>query len=244
MNFFAQTDKGKIRKINEDSYFARCYENSHLLAVVADGMGGHNGGKFASELAIKVISESFDAFSQTKDVSSPRKIKQNMISAIKTANKQIFDKANKVDELSGMGTTVVMCYVKDNTAYVLNIGDSRLYLLNNSITQITKDHSYVNELVEHGVLNIEDAKNHPQKNLITRALGTEKDVDADLYEVKIQKGDALLLCSDGLSNMLNDEEILNVIKDDSNFEISIKKLIDSANKNGGKDNITAILVNV
>jgi protein phosphatase len=242
MNCFGMSDVGKIRKNNEDSFYIQVYDNDHVIGVVADGMGGHKGGKKASSIAVKVISEYVEALLPDMLSFTERKLKQALIKAVKSANKAIYDDAVNSTELSGMGTTAVVCYISGGKLYALNAGDSRLYIINDKITQVTKDHSFVGELVELGVISEQQAQHHPQKNIITRALGTEPEIDVDIYTEKLNDGDTILLCTDGLTNMLSDKKIIELVNSDSDISVVTKALIDEAKKSGGNDNITAVVI--
>ncbi len=244
MNFFGMSDVGKIRKNNEDSFYIKAYDENHILAVVADGMGGHKGGKQASTIAVRIIAEYVEKLLPDILSYSERRLKQTLIKAVNSANEAICENAQSYEELSGMGTTAVVCFVSGNKLYTLNIGDSRLYIINDTIKRVTKDHSYVGELVELGVISEQQAKNHPHKNVITKALGTEDGTDADIYVEKISKNDTVLLCSDGLTNMLSDAKIIECIKLNDNIEIATKSLIDNAKKLGGSDNITVVVIKI
>lgn len=242
MIYYGLTDVGKIRKNNEDSFFVKAYDDNHMLAIVADGMGGYKGGKKASSIAVETISSCVENLLPDILSYTERKLKQTLIKAIKAANKAIYENASNSKELSGMGTTIVVCFISDNKLYALNAGDSRLYIINNSITQVTKDHSFVGELVELGVISQQQAQHHPQKNVITRALGTEADIDIDIYTQKLSNNDSVLLCTDGLTNMLDDETIITVINSRDDISDATKTLVDEAKKSGGSDNITVVMI--
>ena len=158
------------------------------------------------------------------------------------ANSRVYEKSRENENLAGMGTTVVVAVIEDRYLYVANVGDSRLYLIRKDIRQITKDHSLVEEMVRSGKLKREEARNHPNKNVITRAVGVEKEVNIDFFDLRIRKGDKILLCSDGLSNMLEDNEIREIVTSGGDVEERARKLITAANQNGGKDNISVVLV--
>lgn len=242
MLFYGSTDVGKIRKNNEDSFIVKQYDENHILAIVADGMGGHAGGKQASSHAVDIISMYLDSLMPALVTYSPRKIKHEVLSSLIRANSEIFDESKSQAGLSGMGTTCVVCLAFASKLYVFNVGDSRLYLIDDAILQITKDHSYVNELLERGMIKEDEAANHPQKNILTRALGTESDIEPDLYDIKIKPGNKILLCSDGLTNMVTDNKIYDVVTSQKDVETAVKDLITLANENGGNDNITAVLI--
>ncbi|MCR5109160.1 MAG: Stp1/IreP family PP2C-type Ser/Thr phosphatase [Lachnospiraceae bacterium] len=207
---------------------------SNVFAV-ADGMGGHSAGDYASACTVKTIEREI----MMNDDREPVRILKN---AIETANEEVYTKALSDMSYSGMGTTVVCGTVEKDVLYVANVGDSRLYLINRHINQITKDHSLVEEMVRAGELREEEAKNHPDKNIITRAIGVAPRIDIDFFEVDLRRGDRILLCSDGLTNMVDDDEILKLVRESESMERCIDELVRSANRNGGKDNITVVMV--
>lgn len=239
MKAFSITNIGMQRKVNQD--YVYCSETAigalPNLFLVADGMGGHKAGDFASKCCVESIVKSVgeDSFI------SPVSILEH---AIQKANDIVLGESQNNIELEGMGTTVVAATIVDNTLHVGNIGDSRLYVVRDKIRQITEDHSLVETMVKTGEIMREDAKFHPNKNIITRALGTNKEVKADFFEVALQAGDRILLCSDGLSNMVDDSEIYRVIKENSDVEGASKALIELANEYGGADNIAVVMIEV
>ena len=242
MKAFSITDIGMKRHMNQDYVFAS--ENAigkfPNLFIVADGMGGHKAGDYASRVCVKTMIESV----QNSTLKTYIGILEEAIGA---ANKRIFEDAASNNDLEGMGTTLVVAVVlEDNTLYVANIGDSRLYLVDEEeIRQITEDHSLVEEMVKNGELERSEAKVHPNKNVITRAIGTSKHVVADYFEVQLKPGDRILLCSDGLSNMLEDREMRYIMNRYSNDTArAVEELVKKANINGGKDNISAVLVQI
>ena len=235
---FSITDIGKRRKLNQDYVYTSEMPVGHLenLFLVADGMGGHNAGDYASRYTIETI---VDEISKSEDESPVFVLEK----AIKSANALIRRKSEEETELNGMGTTVVAATIKGDKLCVANVGDSRLYILNNrEIKQITRDHSLVEEMVRMGGLKREMARNHPDKNIITRAIGALDDVDVDFFEVKLNKGDTILMCSDGLSNMIEDEEIRMIMQGQRDIVEKAESLVKAANNNGGKDNIAVVLV--
>lgn len=237
MKAFGMTDVGQGRSMNQDFQFASetFVGNLPNLFVVADGMGGHKAGDMASRYTVEVLLESI----RSNKEKNPIKI---LRAAIEEANRCVRRKAEEDEGLAGMGTTVVAATIIGHTMYVANVGDSRLYLIRDDIRQITKDHSLVEEMVRRGKLRREEARNHPNKNVITRAIGAEKDVVIDFFDMRLRKNDIILLCSDGLSNMLEDEEIKDIVKSDKEINKIAEELITAANQNGGKDNITVVLV--
>ena len=238
MKVYSATDVGQKRKMNQDYVFTSedAVGNLPNLFVVADGMGGHNAGDFASSHAVEIL---VDEIRKDADYNPVKVIRH----AIETANTEIIEQAQKDEDLRGMGTTMVVSTIVGQYAYVANVGDSRLYVVQGQIQQITKDHSLVQEMVRLGEISPEEARNHRDKNIITRALGAEKTVDIDFFDLKLEAGDTILMCSDGLSNMVDDRKMEEIILD-SEMELTEKgkTLIREANLNGGKDNIAIILV--
>ncbi len=235
---FSLTDIGKKRTMNQDYTFTSETPVGNLpnLFIVADGMGGYNGGGFASCYTVEVITKVIKSLPDT----SPRKLFEE---AINTANTEIRRKASEDEDLNGMGTTVVMCSVIGNVLQVANVGDSRLYIAGDDIRQITVDHSYVEEMVRMGALLREEARTHEKKNIITRAVGADDSITADYFTVKLKENDIILMCSDGLTNMVEDSEILNIIKRGRDIADMAEGLVNAANENGGKDNIGVVVIN-
>ena len=235
---YAMTDIGRTRAVNQDYVFS-CVEpigNLPNLFIVADGMGGHRAGDFASSYSVKKILESISLSLQKH----PKKIFQD---AIEYANRELIEKSKTNPDLKGMGTTIVALTIEGDRAYVANVGDSRLYLMEDTLTQITEDHSLVQEMIRIGELTKETARNHPDKNIITRAVGAGREIVVDFFEVPLTKNSILLMCSDGLSNMVEDEQLALLLKSAETPEKIGKKLIETANRNGGKDNIAVIVIN-
>lgn len=230
------THKGMVRHHNEDAY--GIYPDLSLY-IVADGLGGHAGGEVASRIAVEAIKE---CIASIDNVSF--KIRDSVITAINEANLKILSQAGKEKNLRGMGTTVAIVMKGDNTTIVAHVGDSRVYLVRGGvITRITKDHTIVEEYIRLGLLTTQDALYHPSKHMLSRAVGTSDDVDVDITELQFQAGDTLILCTDGLTNMVSDKEISDVILELSPFPEKITdKLIALATKNGGIDNITVITI--
>ena len=240
MKVFSATDVGMIRQVNQDFIFTSPEPVGNLpnLFVVADGMGGHAAGDFASRYGVTAMVEEV----RKDDNFNPVKIIRNAITA---ANNAILDASLRDPEMAGMGTTMVAATVLGDYLYVANVGDSRLYLMNeNGLSQITQDHSLIAEMVRLGELEQEDAEHHPDKNIITRAVGTEENVQIDFFDLKIEKGQAILLCSDGLYNMVEHDDIYRIIKDtlDNKEGDPAENLMKAANAAGGKDNIGVIVV--
>lgn len=239
MQIFSKTDRGRVRTDNQDAYFAGKITDDSVFAVVCDGMGGANAGNVASELAVRHISEYvIRSYRDGMDMTDTEKTLKN---AIVSANISLYDKAVNNAELAGMGTTAVAAFVKDGTAVIAHVGDSRIYLVNGEIKQLTRDHSVVQSLIESGKITPEDAKVHPRKNVITRALGAEEDVAVDSDCINLSDGDTLLLCSDGLTNFLDDKDILTVFQNNDISAVA-ERLVETANENGGGDNITVVTV--
>lgn len=238
MKFYAITDIGRKRELNEDYIYTSGQPIGALpnLFIVADGMGGHKAGDYASMHTV-------DRFVEViRELGEEHGVQDAINEAVTAANAYIYQRSRENSNLSGMGTTLVLASCIGNEAIVANIGDSRLYLVNDAMTQITRDHSLVEEMVTLGGIDREMARNHPDKNIITRAVGVKEKVAADFFEVDLTKGDKLLLCSDGLTNMLRDEEIYQIIQDNKELEQAAKALVDAANENGGCDNIAVVLV--
>ena len=237
MKIFSMTDVGRKREMNQDYVFATDESLGTLpnLLVVADGMGGHKAGDFASKYTVEVLKEELKH--TLKD--GPEEILKD---AAQTANHKLIEKADEDINLEGMGTTLVAATVIDHTLYFINVGDSRLYLLNKDIRQLSRDHSLVEEMVRLGEMDKADAKDHPDKNIITRAVGVVPELSVDFFEVELKPGDTVLMCSDGLTNMIEDEEIKKIVLGQRDIVEKAEKLIDTANENGGKDNITVVLI--
>jgi len=239
LKFYAITDIGRKRELNEDYIYTSGQPIGALpnLFIVADGMGGHKAGDYASMHTV-------DRFVEViRELGEEHGVQDAINEAVTAANAYIYQRSRENSNLSGMGTTLVLASCIGNEAIVANIGDSRLYLVNDdAMTQITRDHSLVEEMVTLGGIDREMARNHPDKNIITRAVGVKEKVAADFFEVDLTKGDKLLLCSDGLTNMLRDEEIYQIIQDNKELEQAAKALVDAANENGGRDNIAVVLV--
>lgn len=237
MKTFSITDVGQKRNMNQDYVYTSENPVGNLpnLFVVADGMGGHNAGDFASKYTVKQLVKLIESSQETNPVKIMRQ-------SIELANMQLLQKANENSELMGMGTTLVAATIVKEYIYIANIGDSRLYIINSGIRQITKDHSLVEEMIRLGEIDREDAKNHPDKNIITRAIGAAEEVSVDFFEMKLEKDDTVLMCSDGLTNMIDDDEICQIIKNQKTPEQKAQKLVETANNNGGKDNIAVIII--
>ena len=234
---FSATDVGRFRQLNQDYVYASEEPVGNLpnLFIVADGMGGHKAGDFASSFSVKQVVESIGK----SDSSNPIKV---IRTAIEKANLDLIEEAKKSPEKSGMGTTIVVATVVERYLYVANVGDSRLYLVGDTIAQITRDHSLVEEMVRAGKLGKKEARLHPDKNIITRAIGATEDLMVDFFDLRLREGDTILMCSDGLSNMVDDADILRIMNEHSGVEEKTRALIRQANENGGKDNIAVVVV--
>lgn len=261
MNFFGKSDTGKMRAANQDSYAIRPVSKNATLCVVCDGMGGAKSGNVASECAIEVFCDSVMKYAAPKKTRAGKlKISSDdacviLDGAAQDANREVYEKAQSSPDFEGMGTTLVAALFVDDIAYVINIGDSRMYLISdNTITQITHDHSYVQHLIDSGTLSVEDARNHPFRNRITRAVGVADDIECDIFSVELSSIEVgyLLLCSDGLSGVLLPEDIYALVSSDLDIDVVLdteaelndktERLIAAANEAGGPDNITAVLV--
>lgn len=235
---FSITDIGRKRKVNQDYVYSSEQPVGNLpnLFLVADGMGGHNAGDYASRLTVETIVEKSAGLEAADAVSI-------LDESIRAANTLVLQRAKEDVRLQGMGTTVVASVCCGSTLYVANVGDSRLYVVNSrEICQVTKDHSWVEEMVRRGGIGREEARNHPDKNIITRAVGAEETVKIDFFQVQLQEGDTILMCTDGLTNMLEDDEIRMILDGARDIVEKAQGLVDAANANGGRDNISVILI--
>ncbi|MDZ5669546.1 protein-serine/threonine phosphatase PrpC [Bacillus stercoris] len=236
-----KTDTGKIRQHNEDDAGIFKGKDEFVLAVVADGMGGHLAGDVASKMAVKAMGEKWNEAETIPQV--PSECEKWLIEQILSVNSKIYDHAQAHEECQGMGTTIVCALFTGKTVSVAHIGDSRCYLLqDDDFIQVTEDHSLVNELVRTGEISREDAEHHPRKNVLTKALGTDQSVSIDTRSFDIEPGDKLLLCSDGLTNKVEGTELKDILQSDSAPQEKVNLLVDKANQNGGEDNITAVLL--
>ena len=240
------THVGRQRQHNEDSFLV---EDNARLFLVADGMGGHAAGEIASRIAVDSISE-FILHTKEDDGTWPhaydehlKRTTNRLLAAVRMANTRVLEAMRKDARLRGMGTTVVACMADNETMSFAHVGDSRAYLIRaNRLSRITNDHSWVFEQVQAGMLTEAEAEKHPLRNVITRALGGALQVTPDASEIEIQKGDVYLLCSDGLTGMVPEDEILRTVTENEDLEVACQRLIEKANERGGLDNVTAILV--
>jgi len=238
----SKTDTGLVRSNNQDSFATGEFSKNSAWAVVCDGMGGTNGGNIASAMAVKFISETI--LNSIHFGNTSGSMKNILKSAIYNANIAVFDKARENSELSGMGTTVVSVIINNGTAYIAHAGDSRAYLINDDgITQITRDHSIVQTMIENGQLTSEEARFHPSKNVITRALGIGDMINTEFTEVQLAPKDKLLLCTDGLTNYVQVGKIKDIITNTHFSDIPFT-LISAANNAGGGDNVTAVILSI
>ena len=243
MRSWGLTDPGCVRKQNQDAYQMEKLDRGGLLCVVCDGMGGAKSGNIASSLAVDVFVQ--EVKRSWKPTMEPVEIDQMLTSAVKLANFTVYDQAQQFEEFDGMGTTLVAALIRNRKATVINVGDSRAYAITQGgIEQITRDHSLVQVMVDRGELTPEVAKSFPGKNFITRAIGTEPIVMCDIFHMELSKGDYLLLCSDGLSNMMDDQEILFEVVHGVNKANCCKRLLSIAQNRGAPDNVTSVLVQI
>ncbi len=234
---FSITDVGQKRKDNQDYIFTseKPIGNLPNLFLVADGMGGHKAGDYASRCAVETICDVADrAFEK-----EPQAILKK---AIEAANEMVYQKSLEEPDLEGMGTTIVAATCMGHYVQIANVGDSRLYVIGDSIRQITQDHSWVEEMVRVGALDKEDARTHAKKNIITRALGANNGVEIDFFTVEVEEGEEILMCSDGLTNMLEDEEIRMIVKGQRDIVEKVEALVREANSRGGTDNISVVMI--
>lgn len=237
METYCQTDVGLKRNNNQDFVYASDKEVGPVpsLFIVADGMGGHAAGDLASRVCVETVVDVIGSGGEKEIIPLFER-------AIRKANQAVLEKAASKPEYAGMGTTLVTAAVAGDTLYVANVGDSRLYLIDDDrIDQITHDHSLVEEMVRAGRLRRDQMKDHPEKNIITRAVGGEENIEADFFDVGLHEGDIILLCSDGLTNMVEDEQIFRIVKRESTLREAGRKLISAANRAGGRDNISVVL---
>lgn len=235
-----RTDVGRIRSVNEDRAVILPEQYGTVIAIIADGMGGHQAGDIASQLAIEKIREELSGL---PDGASLEERKAAIRLAVEAANAEVYRQASQREQLRGMGTTVVVSLATPDQLVVGHIGDSRAYLAADSrLVQLTEDHSLVNELLKSGQITREEADHHPRRNVLLRALGTDTEVQVDVVEHSWAEGDILLMCSDGLSNMVNEEECLEVLQSAHSLEHKVDELVERALSAGGDDNVTVVLI--
>ena len=237
MKTFSITDTGITRDMNQDYYFSSDTPVGNLpnLYIVADGMGGHKAGDYASRYTIERIVASV----MRSGLQEPVAILKG---AIRKANELLVDESKEDESKRGMGTTVVIATIMENKMIVANVGDSRLYVVGSSMRQVTRDHSLVNEMVRLGEINAAEARIHPDKNIITRAIGASATVEADFFVFDLEKNSQILMCTDGLTNMVRDEEIFRIMNGEEALEEKAEILVRTANANGGRDNITVMII--
>jgi len=235
-----KTDQGRIRQNNEDNGGTFINLDGHRLAIVADGMGGHRAGDVASKMTVIHLKEMWEL---TEGIQTADQAEQWLLNHITQVNSLLYDHSQNNLECEGMGTTIEAVIATDRFTTIAHVGDSRCYILNEAgFQQLTEDHTLVNELVRTGQISKEDAEHHPRKNVILRALGTDQNVKIDIKTIMFEEGDYLLLCSDGLSNKVNEEEMLRILLNEESLEQKSATFIDMANENGGEDNITLIII--
>ena len=235
MEWGVKTHIGKVRDKNEDSYF--CQNEGPKIFIVADGMGGHNAGEIASKIAIETVSEYLNQYFLHNNKFTSEALEE----AINIANKRIFDKSQTLEELDGMGTTITVSLIDNNTLYIGHIGDSRAYILrDDKLIQLTQDHTLVSELVKNGTISEIEAIKHPKRNIITKALGTEEFIEPDILKLDIINNDIIILCTDGLTNAVSNEEIKDIFLKSGNLQRNCEALVELANNRGGHDNITVL----
>ena len=241
MQAWGLTDPGCVRVQNQDAYGVHTFEEDSLLCTVCDGMGGAKSGNVASSLALQIFMQEVTRL--RKPGMSQEQAGQMFREAVRLANFTVYDQSRQFEDFEGMGTTLVAAYVDHQMAVIANVGDSRCYLLNREgVRCLTTDHSLVQLMVQRGELSREQAKNYPGKNLITRAIGTEPGVECDLFYQPVQKGDYLLLCTDGLSNLLDDQEILFEVVHGVNKQLCCQRLLWICQERGAPDNVTSVLI--
>lgn len=241
MQYWSMTDPGCVRTSNQDAFAVEQLDKNTLLCVVCDGMGGAKSGNVASSLAVEVFTQEVKR-SWVPDM-EPDMLDQMLESAVKLANFTVFDQAQQIEEFSGMGTTLVAVLIQNKFATFVNVGDSRAYKIDaDGIQQVTVDHSLVQMMVDRGELTPEQARTYPGKNFITRAVGTESLTECDIFHRRLERNDCLLLCSDGLSNLLDDQEILFEVLHGSDKQQCCQTLVDIVKKRGAPDNVTCLMV--
>ncbi len=237
---YAKSDIGKVREINQDYYYISESIDEVQLYMLADGMGGYNGGEIASKLAVQTAKSYIE--NNFREINKDREsIVQLVGSAMEYANMVVYEKAKESKELEGMGTTLEICLIYNNKAFIGHVGDSRIYRIRKEfMRKLTQDHSYVQKLVKDGTITQEEAIHHPQKNMLIKALGCNAFVEPDVIVRGFLKEDIFVMCSDGLTNLVEQEEICKIAKED--IEQAPKELVEIANQNGGYDNITVVII--
>ncbi len=240
MEAWGLSDPGNVRQQNQDAYRIETFDRRSMLCVVCDGMGGAKSGNIASALAIDVFVQEVEA-TRTSGMTDEQ-IGRMLKAGVKQANFSVYDQAMQFSDFEGMGTTLVAVYIEGNRAFVVNVGDSRAYLINNNgVGRITTDHSLVQVMIQRGELTPEEARHYPGKNLITRAIGTEPVVECDLFRLQVERGDCILLCTDGLSNLVDEQEMLFEVVHGVNRQLCCQRLLEIAKSRGAPDNVTSVL---
>ena len=236
-----KTDKGMLRSGNEDALFVL---PDQQLYIVADGVGGHNSGELASRMAVGYIAQ-YAALNPVDKVSSKRDLRKFFKTCFDGANELIYQKAGNENENSGMATTCVLCYLRGNSAFVVNVGDSRAYLIRDGVLrQITEDHTCVQAMIKEGLISKEEAAVHPDRNMITRAIGGDSSLEPDFFQLEIFSGDVIILCTDGLYGEVGEESILALAARTESMHRLASNLVDEANYNGGRDNISVVCIKI
>ena len=241
MKIYAETDIGNVRKMNQDAYYISEESDTYKLCILADGMGGYTGGEIASRVACKSAAEYIKQNLEDNKAYSKEAIMQVIKDAMNYANNVVFEMSRQQKELEQMGTTLEVCVIYNNRIHIGHIGDSRIYRIRQGIMRkLTVDHSYVQKLVKDGTITKEEAINHPKKNMLMKALGCEPEIEPDIMVKGFNPNDVILICSDGLTNMIAEQEILNIVESD--IQNATQNLIRKAKELGGYDNITTIII--
>ncbi len=231
------THTGMVRKENQDAFINKHEPNGMFVLAVADGMGGHKAGDVASACTVRELDSYFSIWGKGDYFKKTAEIKN----LIKHINRNLYYMSNQSPDYDGMGTTLTLLIANGKKAHIFHVGDSRAYLIDKNITQITKDHSLVQFMLDSGQISKEEAADHPNKNVITRAMGTDEDIEVDIYEIALSQGDRILLCSDGLTDELADDDLKNAVKEEKSLRKAVFRLVEMANAKGGHDNVTALL---
>ncbi len=238
-NVFGISDKGRYRTENQDCFDARAMADG-LMVMVCDGMGGAAAGRVASAMARERFMEFFKTVLESHDGTAVTDILSQSVDA---ANRRVYNHAERYEEYAGMGTTIVAGYMLDDVAYFVNVGDSRAYrIARDGIVQVTKDHSLVQNMIDEGLLTADEARRHPRRNMITRAVGAERFVDSDVYSIAVRPGDSFLLCSDGLYNAIDDAELHRLVLAAGDVQTACSTLVKTAIEPGTRDNVTAVVI--
>ncbi len=242
LKYYANTNVGMQREKNEDYYKVGAYEGYNVY-IVADGMGGYQGGEIASKLAVIDTFENIEKAIDKGLIKTPNGIGLTIIDAIKRANNKVFEYSKKDEKLKNMGTTIIVAIEKDDKLYYASLGDSRIYKCSNNLEQITIDDTYVGALLKDGVITEEEAKVHPQRHVLTKALGIGKKIDLSYNEIDLKSGDVILMCTDGVTNMVPKEKLEEILIENRNTDKNVADvIIKEANLGGGTDNSTAVVI--